>query len=439
MIALLIALSGVCGWQAKMSRMLTASEVQAYGQPPSVVQDQMAGFFTGGGVSVRSSVKNKNLIGFEPPVLTSGCNGIDLFTGGISYIRSQELVKTLKAIAASSASYAFGLAVQTVTPQIKAVLDTVHTQMMRINALSLNSCEKAAALVSGLWPKTEAARQMYCSTKGVGLGRFDDWAGARHGCATQAGYESVERVQDRRFLSLLGMEYNLVWEALQKRSAIEEEWQELFLSLTGTVVRARNGETKVLISLCQSEEWLRVLVGMEKGQLPVYKCVGDRCLTVTVEDVEMRESLCEKILELLNSILAKIYDGAPLSLTERAFVENSRVPILRMLTVNAMSHQEVMDHHEIAQVVAFDMVIRWVEYVMSLVQDAVNNIRSSQIDDVAFELFLKNLRHARRVLQSHKRGFYSHMRSVISLVERSRLLERKALSYAQDMLQLQQK
>ena len=143
---------------------------------PGVVEDQKAGLFSGGGVSLRMPAKQTYLARVEAPSVNSGCSGIDFFTGGMSFIKSQELVNTLKAIASNSVSYAFGLALQTVTPQIKAVLDNVHAQMMKINALSLNSCEKASALVSGLWPKTEAARHMYCSTKGVGLGRFDDWA-----------------------------------------------------------------------------------------------------------------------------------------------------------------------------------------------------------------------------------------------------------------------
>ena len=235
---ILMSCSLLASWQSKMNTLLTTFHTATAVNRPGVFQDQQAGLFTGGGGSIRMPVKNKNLVRFDPPSVASGCNGIDFFTGGMSYIRSAELVNTMKAIASSAVSYAFGLAVQTVTPQIKAVLDTVHAQMMRINALSLNSCEKAAALAAGLWPKTEASKQLYCSTKGLGVGRFDDWASARHECSSPQGRERIDQIKDTRFMTQLGSSYNLVWEALNHTGLLANEdtnWKELFLSLTGTL------------------------------------------------------------------------------------------------------------------------------------------------------------------------------------------------------------
>ncbi len=46
------------------------------------------------------------------------------------------------------------------------------------------------------------------------------------------------------------------------------------------------------------------------------------------------------------------------------------------MTINAFAYDEVMPHHEIVEVLAFDLVMRWVEEVLTLVEDSVQHIRS---------------------------------------------------------------
>ena len=247
----------------------------------------------------------------------------------------------------------------------------------------------------------------------------------------------MERLKDKRFLSMLGSEYNLVWEALRYRNFFKEDekkWRELLLSLTGTVLRTKDGRTVVRESLCCNEEWFRVFVGLEEGSLDLYRCSDERCLAVEVVTEEMKESLCAKIVLMLNELFQKIINGQPMTAQEKNFITSSRIPILRMLTVNAISRQEIISHEEMSHVVALDFVVRWVEFMMSAVEEAVNNIRSVQIDDTVFLVFLQNLQKARRFLYQHREGFYSHVKSVTSLIERARAIELKALSYAHEVL-----
>jgi conjugative transfer pilus assembly protein TraH len=79
---------------------------------PGVHQDQSAGYYSGGGLSLRNRTKNAQMATLQLPSFKAGCGGIDMFLGGFSHISSQQLVQTLKSIGTSAATYAFKLAIK---------------------------------------------------------------------------------------------------------------------------------------------------------------------------------------------------------------------------------------------------------------------------------------------------------------------------------------
>lgn len=60
---------------------------------PGSYQDQTAGFYTGGSLVTRNSVRNAQITTVQMPGYRAGCGGIDLWMGGFSHIKSQELVE----------------------------------------------------------------------------------------------------------------------------------------------------------------------------------------------------------------------------------------------------------------------------------------------------------------------------------------------------------
>ncbi len=53
---------------------------------PHAYQGQQAGYYSGGSLYARSSVRNVQLVDIELPSFRSGCGGIDAFAGGFSFI-----------------------------------------------------------------------------------------------------------------------------------------------------------------------------------------------------------------------------------------------------------------------------------------------------------------------------------------------------------------
>ena len=113
-------------------------------------QDQTGGFYTGGSMFARSKVNNADLLSLQLPHYRAGCGGIDIFAGGFSYINSQEFIALLRSIGSNASGYAFNLALATVTPQIKSVLDDLLAKVQKMTNQSINSCEAAATLVGGV-------------------------------------------------------------------------------------------------------------------------------------------------------------------------------------------------------------------------------------------------------------------------------------------------
>ncbi|MCD8573853.1 MAG: conjugal transfer protein TraH [Gammaproteobacteria bacterium] len=52
---------------------------------PSAYQGQSAGFYTGGSIYARNTVRDIQMMHMDLPSYRAGCGGIDLFTGGFFF------------------------------------------------------------------------------------------------------------------------------------------------------------------------------------------------------------------------------------------------------------------------------------------------------------------------------------------------------------------
>ena len=76
---------------------------------PNAYYGQEAGYYSGGSLFARDSVRDVQIAQVQLPSFRSGCGGIDLFTGGFSFINSQQLVDLMNNIINNSMGYAFNL------------------------------------------------------------------------------------------------------------------------------------------------------------------------------------------------------------------------------------------------------------------------------------------------------------------------------------------
>src|SRR4030067_459853 len=121
----------------------------------------------------RAPGRHSPLVNAHLPSLRAGCGGIDLFGGAFSFINKQQFLSLLQNIGANAVGYAFKLALQSISPDIDKLLTELQDQINKINAMNINSCEAAQALVNGVVGKYDH------SVMSGGGNIFQDLGGAR--------------------------------------------------------------------------------------------------------------------------------------------------------------------------------------------------------------------------------------------------------------------
>src|SRR5437868_6380147 len=106
-----------------LKRFFDSAGISTNTSTAGVFKDQCAGYYTGGSIVTRNAVQNAQIATLQMPGFRAGCGGIDAWAGGFSHIRSEELIKMLRNVGSSAATYGFMLAVQTVSPQVYNVLN----------------------------------------------------------------------------------------------------------------------------------------------------------------------------------------------------------------------------------------------------------------------------------------------------------------------------
>ena len=218
--------------------------------PAGVYEGQSRGFVTGGSVSVRLPNETIQPVSVSLPHLRSGCGGVDLFLGAISYISADELIRKMKTIGSSFASYAFMMALKTLCSPCENIMEKLEAASRSANSLNIETCKAGEALAEGIFGEGGIIRgeqSARCAFVGVKRSIFTDHAEGLSECGTQTGLTrtvadvnagSVQRDKD-----LVKPTRNTVWEALRDvpAASLSDEQKEQIMSVTGTFVVTRNG------------------------------------------------------------------------------------------------------------------------------------------------------------------------------------------------------
>lgn len=216
--------------------------------PSGVYEGQSRGFVTGGSVSVRLPNETVQPLSVSLPHLRSGCGGVDLFLGAISYISADDLIRKMKTIGSSFASYAFMMALKTLCSPCENIMEKLEAASRAANSLSVDTCRAGESLAEGIFGEGGIIRGEQagrCAFVGVKQSLFTDPAEGLSECRTQSGITSTVSdinagsvAQDKELVKQVR---NTVWEALRDipASTLSKEQKEQIMSVTGTFVTTR--------------------------------------------------------------------------------------------------------------------------------------------------------------------------------------------------------
>lgn len=407
-------------------------------------QDQSAGYYTGGNLFARNQVFNSQLLTIQTPDYKTDCSGIDMFMGAFSHLSSERLLEALRAIGSNMASYAMMLSIETMSPTVKNILTELNDLVQKINNANVNSCELAATAVGSVWPKSNVSQGHLCKMIGTDsqYGSFSDYAAARQGCGAGGQRDGIiaGAANDPRFKNMLGTEFNLAWQAIQKNGFLKADKRlaEFFMSVSGTIVSLKeDGNYKIhtKTSLATKDSLLGAI--LHGGDVTIYKCAdleGDRCLKVEERTLTIapKDGLVTRVKDLLISIQNKIYNDEALDEAEIAFLGSTRLPFYKILNVSTAYRRgaspiDVIDYAELG---AIDILFQFLSEIIDVINESVDHIRLSQVDDTQLNRFQDALQKARKGIVDRRMGSFKQMEQVISIVRKTEHLEKHLLSKA---------
>lgn len=407
---------------------------------PGAYKDQTAGYYTGGNIFARNQVHTSQLATIQLPDYRAGCGGIDMFMGAFSHISSERLIEALKAIGSNMGSYALLLAIETMSPQIKNIITELNDLAQKLNQSNINSCEIAATTLGATWPKSDAAQNHLCKMIGSEgrYGGFSDYAAARQGCGIEGKREGILRAgkADPRFKSMLGTEFNLAWKAIQENAFLRSDVKlaEFFMSVSGTIISRRDEHGNYILqtktSLVDKEALLSAL--LYGGEVSIYRCKdGEACLDVaeSLIKIDKAHSFVELVRQVLLSLQNKIYEDTPLSPSEIAFLNSTRLPFYKILNVATAYRRggspiDILDYAELG---AIDILFQYLSEILDVIHESINHLRLSQVDDAQINRFQKSLTEARQRIVERRMSSFKQIEQVINITAKTELLEKSLM------------
>ncbi|WP_172962424.1 conjugal transfer protein TraH [Hydrocarboniclastica marina] len=204
---------------------------------PRAFETQSRGGFSLGSVQLRNKIIDQDIVTWQPPSAKAGCGGLDLNGGSFSFINSDQIVETLRAVAANAKGYAFQLALDATYPEAANWIEVFQNKIQAMNDYLGNSCQLAQGIVTGGKDAIQAAwnndDQELAAMKDAAKDRFD----------AAMNFSPVDSASNP--LTQEGFKFNrgnLVLKALQRGNAAQmfrygdDELLQTLMSLTGTIV-----------------------------------------------------------------------------------------------------------------------------------------------------------------------------------------------------------
>ena len=335
---------------------------------------QTRNVYTLGSFSYRQEQKSYQLASIQLPKIKAGCGGIDIFKGGFSMISGDQVVAMMRNILQNATTYAFKLAIDTVSPLIGKNMGELADFVNKHKLNNITSCETAMAAVDSLVANVHQSVGMTCQQMGADKGIFSDSIAGRMKCNEEAA--DVAAAGDAAEKAAAPINRNYAWDATQNHSLYSgnREMREFLMSLSGTIILSLNNGTgdgdnmavTYVRPLSLDDGAIEKLMG--GGSLKIHRCADDPCLNVNQLasppiSIGPDEAFRVRVEDMLVSIYGKVSGSNASALTEeeKTFIEETTLPIYRAIDVYAQAvpgsaQQSILSY---ADLIAYDMVLKF--------------------------------------------------------------------------------
>ncbi|UCM85587.1 MAG: conjugal transfer protein TraH [Rickettsia endosymbiont of Culicoides impunctatus] len=356
---------------------------------PGYYQDQAAGYYAAGGLSMRTSKTSFNPISMTPPSLTMSCNGIDSYLGSFSIISGDELVQLMKNIGSQSKPYAFSLGMKTFAPQIENSLKDLRNLAMEMNQFAKGDCEMTKAIFASILPKDSAMRESVCKDMQAQSGM--DYFAAGKRCRNDLEQKQALQQAQNKDPELMLEDYNIFIKAAEK-AGIPVDMRSSIMSMTGTIV-VKNKNVYFFDSLAKDEKsWITHLKGGESAS--IYACDNSSCLNPTLQrniSILPEQSYQGKAKTKLDGLKSKLASNSEFNNIDIMFLSSigEAFPIYDYITLESISGITILDSS--SELIASYSLLQHLKEIISEVCKAVTLLQTKQVADQHLVEYLKSL------------------------------------------------
>ena len=295
------------GVNEKMAEMFGA---QSNITRPGVAESATRGVITGGNVTIRTPIAGPVGVPFDPPSISAGCGGIDLYGGNLSFPSKEQFIATGRAVVGNIGGYAFRLALQNACPSCESIMTDIQNLVQDMNMGNLNSCQIAKGIVDGdaAGGMQQRANDIAASWKQL-TGRASDRLEAyNQGGASPA----LDAVSEPAMANLQANKWTRM--AMDETEALnwlggDKRTREELMTLLGTVVTCVAGTTNCseneadAFKVLEPKLRLQDFVALDAQRLEsyqVYSCGDSDCLQVsTTSERSLGTSAAQKVVDVL--------------------------------------------------------------------------------------------------------------------------------------------
>ena len=406
---------------------------------PGAYQAQGVNIVTGGSLFMRVPQRNTHPVAVALPSLKMGCGGIDLFAGSFSFISKSELVSMMKNIGSSAVSFAFKLALDSISPQINKTLTELQQTVQDLNGVNINSCEAGEALARGAGGDWQRASQYFAKVTAPVTGLFSDHSEARE--AVQGDNNKVNNaiaaVTDPATREMV-QPGNIAWRALSRLGGLDVEDRQILMALSGTTVIPSAQPASVAPQYKEPKAiTIRQFIrGNENGKLPVYTCVdgvaADSCLVLGDGELAVTP-YAQKVEARLVAIAGKFKANARLTADEVAFINVTSLPVYKALAVSTAAPNVGLDAvwigkyaDLIAAEYAYQYIIQATQQTRQAYSQAASNASAQVQDDM--KAMAANVDRLRADAREEVRLAYGKAESVNRIADEIIYMERNLMA-----------
>ncbi len=433
-----------------MQEVFDAINATGNASAPAVVQGQTLNHYAGGSLTMRLPNRTYQLASITPPRFAGGCNGIDLFAGGFSFINSDEMVAMLRNIGSSAISYAFNLAIQNMCPPCYNIMEALKTTANWANRLSIDTCQAGVGVVNAAAPAAwQRGRIESAKDFGVQRGQFADMVEAwkRVGGAGDATAQARE-VQQQISAQVAAdpgradqiPHGNVVWQALSRTSGLSVNYRHILMGLVGTVIFTPEDPATGTPARMQVKPGVGLdlarLIGTTSSattQLPAYVCdaaTDPPCSAVT-ETLVTEQSLNYLTRQKLEEVRTHMAARTPYAdvAAVQGFLGSVPQPVYRALSVYTAlgpgAAASLIDRY--SETIAYEYARHYVTEALRIVRQALAHKEAVAIDAVLAAKIAEleaNLDRVERSLYAQLALVQQKSLATSALVEELQLAER---------------